>query len=173
MTNMTKKEIFGVELKVYLKANKGERGSILDTLERQTGMHRKSICRRFRREQLRRNNDCHKVGRKTYYTPDTTTALHEIWIACGELCGELVHPIINDYVDILIRDNMWKHSDLTTGKLRKMSESTVKRKVSKFMWKRSGKGKSTTNPSSIKKRIPVFCGPHGEMLRQDMDKLIQ
>lgn len=159
MTMNTKKEIFGIELQSYLKASKEEKRNILDTLVRQTGMHRKSIIRRFRREQVRRNGDMQKVGRKEYYGANVTVAIYDIWEATGELCGELVHPIIGDYIDIFTKDNDWKHSDESTAKLQAISEATVKRRVSAFMKARTGKGRSTTSPSSIKGRVPVFCGP--------------
>jgi len=159
MTNMSKIEVFGIELKIYLKANKEEKSKILDALERQTKMHRKSIVRRFKREQLRQSGDTSKRGRKMYYTPDVTEALKYIWEAGEEQCGENTHPIINEYINIFIRDNMWNFNDEVTLKLRAMSLGTVKNRVGNFMKTRSGKGKSTTNPSNIKERIPVFCGP--------------
>ena len=40
MTMNTKKELFGIELCTYLKASKREKGEILDSLSRQTGMWR-------------------------------------------------------------------------------------------------------------------------------------
>jgi len=160
MTMNTKRELFGIEINKYLKATKKEKGSILDSLERQTKMHRKAIIRRFKREQMRRPFDTQKPGRKVYYTTDVTAALKDIWEAVDEVCGELVFPIINEYINIFIRDNQWNHSDEATGKLRVMSEGTVKNRVGKFIKARGpGKGKSTTNPSSIKESIPVFCGP--------------
>ena len=156
---MAKKEVFGIELEHYLGASKGKKGEILDTLVRQTKMHRGSIIRRFKREQYRLPGDFQKVGRKEYYGADVTLALREVWEASGELCGELVHPIIGDYIDIFISENTWEHGDITTAKLRAISEATVKRRVSNFMKARSGKSKSTTNPSLMKEKIPVFCGP--------------
>ena len=156
---MSKKEVFGIELEHYLQANKEEKGNILDGLERQTGMHRKSISRRLRREQMRKTGDTKKVGRKTYYTPDTTAALYDIWNVSGRLCGELIHSIINDYIDILTRDGMWNHGDEATGKLRQMSEATVKRRIGTLMKKYCGTGKSTTRSSKLKEKVPVFCGP--------------
>jgi hypothetical protein len=163
MTNMTKKEVCGIELKHYLKASKQQKSIILDTLERQTNMHRKALIRRLRREQLRTKGSSKKRGRKVYYTPDVTAALKEVWESSGSVCGELLHPIINDYLDIFIRDGMWNHSKETTKKLRGMSEGTVKNRVRKFMKARRGRGKSTTNPSSIKGIVPVFCGPWNDV----------
>ncbi|MFQ5662161.1 MAG: hypothetical protein ACE5F2_02840 [Candidatus Paceibacteria bacterium] len=156
----TKKELFGIEIKKYLKATKEEKSKILDSLERQTKMHRKAIIRRFKREQMRKAGDTKKSGRKLYYTPDTTAALKDIWTACDEMCGELIHPVINEYISIFERDKHWNHSDEATAKLRAMSEGTVKDRVGRFMKEKGcSKGKSTTNPSSIKESIPVFCGP--------------
>jgi hypothetical protein len=163
MTNMTKKEVFGIELKTYLKATRKQKTEILDTLERQTLMNRKAIIRRLRVEQLGVNGDKKKRGRKTYYTPDVISALKDIWEASGEVCGELLHPIINEYINIFIKDDAWSYSDETTFKLRAISEGTVKDKVGKFMKNKTGKGKSTTSPSSIKSRIPVFCGPWSDV----------
>lgn len=49
----TKKELFGIELQIYLKATKKEKGQILDSLSRQTGMWRESIMRSFKRLQMK------------------------------------------------------------------------------------------------------------------------
>ena len=158
MTMGTKKELFGIELSTYLKAGKQKKGRILDSLERQTGMWRESIVRSFRRLQLKRSGDEKKRGRKTYYTGDVLTALNEIWVVANNCCGELLHGVIAEYVSILKRDGMWQHSDETTGKLLSMSEATVKRKISGWKCERGGRGISTTTPSAIKARVPIFQG---------------
>ena len=114
----TKKELFGIELQVYLKASKKEKGIILDSLSRQTGMWRESIMRSFKRLQMESvYTPKKKRGRSVYYTPDVYAGLKEIWVSANSCCGELLHPIIKEYVFIFKRDKMWKHSDETTGKL--------------------------------------------------------
>jgi len=76
----------------------------------------------------------------------------------------LLYPLISDYVAIFRRDDTWKNSDEATGKLLKMSERTVKRRVTKFeQIKRKGQGFSSTSPSSVKTIIPVFMGPWRNM----------
>lgn len=159
----TKKELFGVELAAYLTATKKEKGQILTALVRQTGMWRESIMRAFRRLQLRSAyNQPKKRGRKVYYTDAEYAALKEIWEAANFCCGELLHPIIREYVVIFKRDNLWTHDDLATGKLLTMSEATVKRKVTG--WTCQGrKGISTTTPSAIKSRVPIFAGSWHEV----------
>lgn len=154
----TKKELFGVEIKGYIKASKKEKGRILDALERQTGMWRESLIRALKKEFLRSvYNQPNKRGRKTYYTQDVCSALKEVWESANECCGELLHPVIPEYVNILKRDEMWNHSDESTGKLLAMSMATTKRKVSG--WKcLNGRGISTTTPSAIKERVSIFQG---------------
>lgn len=154
----TKKELFGVEIKGYIKSSKQEKGRVLDALERQTGMRRESLIRALKREWQRSVYDQpNKRGRKTYYTPDVYFALREIWEAANSCCGELLHPVISEYVNILKRDRMWNHDDEATGKLLAMSVATIKRKVSG--WKCSGeRGISATTPSAIKAKVPIFQG---------------
>ena len=130
MTMNTKKELFGIELNRYLKASKREKSVILDSLERQTGMWRESIMRSFRRLQMESAyTPKKKRGRRVYYTLDVYAALKEIWQASNSCCGELLHPVIPEYVSIFKRDRMWNHNDEVTGKLLAMSMATVKRRV--------------------------------------------
>lgn len=159
MTVKTKNELFGIEINQYLKASKLEKGKILDSLERQTGMWRESIIRCFKRKQM--ESACKvqpKRGRKKYYTPDVDEALKEIWEDENWCCGELLHGAIKENVRIYKRDNCWKHDDEATGKLLAMSLMTVKRKVTGWKCNSKLRGISTTTPSAIKDRIPLFEG---------------
>lgn len=156
----TKQELFGIELKNYLQASKREKGVILDNLGRQTSMGRKSIIRALKREQLRTPGNTNVRGRKELYGADVTAALKDLWDVLCEPCGELLHPVIRDTVTQLIKDGDWNHNDLATEGLFAMSEATVKRRTSHFVRVQNPlKGKSTTKPSAMKEKIPVFCGP--------------
>lgn len=160
MTMETKHEVVKDSLGAYLKANRKEKGQILNRLEKTVHMHRKAIIRRLRVLQLR--NEAYMVdgrGRPVYYTADVIAGLKDLWDASNGLCGELLHPVIEEYIDILTRDKMWNHSDEATGKLMAISEMTVKRKVSAFEHtKRKGQGFSSTSPSAIKTIIPISVG---------------
>src|SRR3990167_10914985 len=159
MTMNTKKELFGIELWVYLKASKKKKGEILDSLHRQTGMWRESIMRSFKRLQMESSYTLKKRrGRSVYYTPDVIGALKEIWLSANSCCGELLHPVIAEYISIFKRDKMWNHNDEATGKLLAMSMATVKRRVNGWQCESGRKGISTTTPSAIKERVPIFQG---------------
>jgi hypothetical protein len=160
MTMETKHEVIADILEEYLKASHKEKTKILDRVQKTVKMHRKAIIRRLRTLQLR--NKAYVVdgrGRPVYYTSDVIAGLKDIWDASNGLCGELLHPIIPEYIDIFTRDKMWNHTDEATGKLRAISETTVKRMVGSFEHtKRKGQGFSSTSPSAIKTIIPISVG---------------
>jgi len=166
----TKHEIFERYKKEYYRARitKGERHvltKILDTVRSVTGMNRKSIIRAFNRIQLERESSPEERGRPVYYTPDTTAALKDVWEAGSEVCGELLHPMTKEYVEILKRDAMWEHSDESTGKLLSMGMNTMKSRVGNFLKiRKKGRGISSTSPSLLKHIIPIFHGDWSEKL---------
>jgi hypothetical protein len=83
-------------------------------------------------------------------------ALWEIWDMGSEACGENLHSQIGKYIDIQIRENKWKHDELVTFKLRKMSEGSVKNYVGNFTrTRRNFGGKGTTQKSSIVSMVPI------------------
>lgn len=161
MTMETKHEVINDALGEYLKANKEEKGIILDRLEKTVKMHRKAIMRRLRIIQTRKEgydwND--ERGRSLYYTPDVTEALKYVWAIAHEICAERLHAIKEDYLSPLMRDGMWKFNDEVTGKLRSMSIGTMKERISRFDRIVSGGGRCLTKPSDLKEIIPVRRGP--------------
>lgn len=160
MTMQTIKEVFKEYLNEYLQANKQRKGRILDHVCFVTKMHRKASVRKFNRLQLQDPYIGEQRGRSEYYGPDVTIALKDIWEDGNEVCGELLFPVINEYIDILIRDKKWKHGDDTTSKLRAMKLATVKRRVGNFIKARGKRGGlSSTSPSHLKRLIPTFSGP--------------
>ena len=167
MNMETKKEIFERYKEEYFKAKtlkkdgRREQTRILDIVCGVIRMHRKSAVRKFNSIQDRDPCALEMRGCPVRYTPDVTAALKDVWDASNGLCGELLHPIIGEYVGIFTRDKSWKHSDEATGKLLAMSEMTVKRRVAKFeKVKRKGQGFSSTSPSfspPLNTKGKVFC----------------
>lgn len=134
----TKQEIFARYKEEYYEAKgfregRGRQTEIIDIVKSVTKMRRKSIIRAFNRTQMKDPYKKEGRGRSVYYTPDVTVALKYVWEGGGEVCGELLHPVVREYVSILKRDKMWKHGDIATGKLLSMSEGTMKNRVGKFI----------------------------------------
>lgn len=164
MTMETRKDIFKEHLAEYLKADKRRKGELLSAVCSVTRMHRKAAMRKFRALQMRDPLRTVKRGTSTYYTPDVTAALKDVWGAGGEVCGELIHPMIREYVHILRRDGLWNHGESATEKLLAMSEATVKRRVGMFQRiRRKRGGLSSTRPSFLKTLVPIFTGPWAGM----------
>lgn len=169
MNMETKKQIFKRYQTEYFRARTKKPGgrkqlsSILDIVCGVTGLVRKAAIRKFTQLQTKDPLLSDQRGRALYYGPDVTAALKDIWDAAGELCGELLYPLIKQYVPILERDRLWPHDDLATGKLLAMSEGTMKERVGHFMKiRKKGRGFSTTCPSAIKHIIPIFHGDWSE-----------
>jgi hypothetical protein len=157
----TKKSIYQEHLKQWLKVqgNKKKRGEIVDHICFVTGVHRKSVPRCFRRIQMRRSSSKEKRGRKIVYGSDVVSCLKKIWDMAGEPCAENLHGVIQEYVDVLVRNKQWTESDEVTKKLVAMSLGTMKKRVAKFKRKQFvTKGKSSTSPSTIHSLIPVRRG---------------
>ncbi|MBI3572170.1 hypothetical protein HY091_01380 [Candidatus Kaiserbacteria bacterium] len=156
----TKSEIFAQYKKEYRKASRKRKGAILDVVCEVTGMLRKSAIRKFRRLQMKGGTCQEGRGRPERYTPDVIAALKYVWDAASEPCGEILHPMMAEYVDIFRRDKMWAYDDGATAKLLAMSERTMKRRVGAFLRVRRKKGGMTgTSPSLLKHIIPIFKGP--------------
>lgn len=155
----TKNNIFQEYVAEYLKASKEQKGVILDLVCAMTKLHRKAAVRKFRHLQLADSATQEGRGRKTYYDHGVTAALKTTREAAGEICGELLHSVIGEYVTICQRDKLWGHGDEVTGKLLAMSAATTKRRVGTFMKaRRTRHGLSGTSPSQLKSIIPVFFG---------------
>jgi len=162
----TKQQIFERYKDEYFKAGaeksggRKRQGEILTIVCDVAKIVRKAAIRKFGRLQTKDPCTEENRGRAVYYTADVTAALKDVFDASNGLCGELLHPVIAEYVEIFRRDKTWRHADGVTGKLLAMSERTVKRRVDVFeKVRRKGQGFSSTVPSNIKTIIPVFVGP--------------
>lgn len=160
MNMANRQAVFEEKVAEYVRATAKRKSEILNSVCEITSMHRKSAIRRLKRLQMKDPLVSDQRGRPTYYTPDTNAALRDVWDAANELCGELLHGEIKEYVRILMRDGMWRHSDEATGKLLAMGKRTVRRRCELFEKERGArKGLSSTKPSALKSIIPIFKGP--------------
>lgn len=156
MNMQYKKGVFEEKCEEYWKTRKKRKSAILSSLVEVTKLTRKACIKRLGKMRSRDPAHQESRGRPRYYTRDVIAALLEIWEIGSEACGENLHPMINEYVDIQIREKQWKHDDLVTGKLRKMSLGSVKDYVGNFTrTRRNFGGKGTTEKSSVISMVPV------------------
>jgi len=158
----TRKEVLEHHLSGWLAAkhNKKQRGRIVALIHASLGMNPKSVPRAFRRLQMKTAGTARGAGRLPVFGPDVNAALKTIWEAAHCPCGEILYPVIAEYVSILRRDGQWEHGESATKKLFAMKEHTVRRRATGLRQKyRIGSGISGTRPSHLKNIIPIFKGP--------------
>ncbi len=155
--NMANKQgVFEEMLEEYCAARKKRKGEILDAVAEVSGLTRRGAIKRFKKMQMRDPCSVEQRGRPRYYTPDVIAALKDVWEVGSEACGENLHPMIGEYIDVQLRENQWRHDDGATRKLRKMSRASVKVYVGGFTrTRRNFGGKSTTQNSSVISMVPI------------------
>lgn len=94
MNKTMRKTIYGIEIENYLKADKLEKGVIIDGVIRLMGINRKSVIRAFKKAQMKDPWKDYGVGRDVYYTQICIAALKEIWEIGNRCCGELLHSVV-------------------------------------------------------------------------------
>ena len=155
----TKNEVFKEHLHEWLSTHKDrkKRSLIAAHMVFITKCHPKSVARTFKRLQLRDPVHEERRGRPRYYDTEVAHALRDIWEVSDRACGENIHPMIDAYITVLVRDSMWKHGDVATNKLRAISLRTTKRIVTKFKNEDGVRkhGLSGTSPSLLKNIIPI------------------
>jgi hypothetical protein len=163
MTMETRDKVFKENLADWLSAfgNRKKRAEIASHMVFSTKCHLKSVARTFRRIQLQEPPGKEKRGRRRYYDHTIAPAFRDVWKASDYACGEVLHPMIVEYVTVLRKFGEWTHGDVVTAKLLAMSESTVKRRVCALRKEDSEryKGRSGTSPSALKNIIPIRKGP--------------
>lgn len=162
MNMATKQDIFREHLGDWLSAagDKKKRGEMVRIMSESAKVHPKSVPRSFSRVQQKRSTDTEHRGRYAYYTKDVDAALFDVWEAANRPCGELLHPLVCEYVDGFMQAKRWTHSESATRRLRTMSIATVKRKTSALREKYGDThGRGTTRASPLKHLIPIFKGP--------------
>jgi hypothetical protein len=161
MKYKTKMKIFEEKLNKYLKANKKEKGKILDAVCEVTNLKRKQVIRNFKKLQFK-DKCCFKEtrGRKIIYGNEVNSLLKDIWELADRMSGELLHPIIDEYLNSFVKSKEFSYTDNSKNLLLQMSEGTIKNRIKSFR-KKEGvrkKGLSGTKPSELKRIIPVFFG---------------
>lgn len=159
MTMKAIHEVFERYKEEYWKGSRVERSRVLDTVCETTSLHRKSAVRKFARIFSAKKFETDRRGRPVKYGADVTAALFDVWEVSARCCAENLHTQIASYITALEEVREWKHSADATRLLAQMSLGETKRRIKGLVKKHGAKGKGSTVPSSIKKRVKVYAGP--------------
>ncbi len=142
----------------YWIGTKKEKGVILDTVCKTTKMQRKAVVRAFKRLCTKPKRDTESQGRPVLYGADVQSALMDVWKVDAYCCAELLKNEVIVYSNALRDLGQWSYDDLTTGLLRQLSLGEMKRRIGRLRTKHQIKGRSTTAPSTIKRKVRVYAG---------------
>lgn len=135
----------------YLKANKTEKGQILDEFIATTGYHRKHAIRLLKHGLPAGQRE--RRGRKRSYSGEAVRQLATMWEVTGRICGKRLQPFLPTLVAALERHNELCLDEETRTQLLQMSASTIDRKLALF---RQGHGQTTTKPGTLlRESIPI------------------
>ena len=138
----------------YLKANKREKGKMLDEFTLVTGIHRKAAIRMLRRQD--RTREGRKRGRKKEYGPELIAVLEVVWEASNRLCSKRLQPFIPEMVRVLRRKGELQVNEEVEAQLCRMSSSTIDRLLKPIRKKYGRRGLATTKPGNLlKNSIPI------------------
>jgi hypothetical protein len=159
MTMGAKNEVFLRYKFEYAHGTKAEKATILDAVCRTTGLHRKAAIRKFHQVCYERKKDAEGRGRPVKYGKEVDAALYDVWEVGAHCCAELLIREIGSYIIALEQLGRWPHGDVATGLLRAMSLGEMKRRISALRTRHRIKGRTTTTPSTIKRKVRVYAGP--------------
>lgn len=138
----------------YVKANKREKGKMLDEFVQITRLHRKAAIRLLRREN--RSKTKKKRGRKKEYGPELIAVLEVVWEASNRLCSKRLQPFIPEMVRVLRRKGELQVNAEIETQLCRMSSSTIDRLLKPIRKKNGRRGLASTKPGNLlKNSIPI------------------
>ncbi|MFH1657270.1 MAG: hypothetical protein ABH919_02280, partial [bacterium] len=112
----------------YLKADKREKGNILDEYCRNTGQDRKYSIKKFLyKVKLKKPEDRKK--KKEIYDNSVKSALAEMWKIFDYPCGQRLQPMIADELEKLRNLGELSCSNVVADKLKQMGSATIDRKL--------------------------------------------
>ena len=138
----------------YIKADRKEKGRLLDEAVQVTGLHRKSLIRSLKiRPDPKRGG---KRPRPRKYGPEVVSALKAVWESSDRMCGKRLQPFLPELMEALERHGELALAEGVKERLRDMSAATVDRLLKPHRHRGLRRPFGTTKPGSLlKAAIPI------------------
>jgi hypothetical protein len=138
----------------YVKADKKEKGRILDHFCAVTRYNRKYAIGLMLHGPPKPTAG--RRGRRRRYGQDVVAALAEVWAISGHLCGKRLKPFLPELVDVLERHGELRLAPEVRDKLLQMSAATIDRRLAPARGRMPIRGRTTTKPGTLlKASIPI------------------
>jgi len=138
----------------YIRAQKNEKGKILDEFVTITGHHRKSAIRALGSKSHFKRDD--RRGRPRKYGSVVAAELKYLWEITDHLCSKRLHPFLPELLDVIKRNGSHAISHEMETQIRALSPSTMDRLLKTWRSKAGHSRFSTTKPGTLlKDSIPI------------------
>ena len=138
----------------YIRAQKNEKGKILDEFVTITGHHRKSAIRALGSKSHFKRDD--RRGRPRKYGSMVAAELKYLWEITDHLCSKRLHPFLPELLNVIKRNGSHTISHEMETQIRAISPSTMDRLLKTWRSKAGHSRFSTTKPGTLlKNSIPI------------------
>ena len=138
----------------YIRAQKNEKGKILDEFVTITGHHRKSAIRALGSKSHFKKDD--RRGRPRKYGSMVAAELKYLWEITDHLCSKRLHPFLPELLNVIKRNGSHAISHEMETQIRALSPSTMDRLLKTWRSKAGHSRFSTTQPGTLlKDSIPI------------------
>lgn len=162
MSKQSKKEYIKELKPRYLKAERREKGQLLDDLESFTGYDRKYAIRILSaKTDLDARDKIPRKAREKIYGSDVIVPLVKIWKTLDCPCGIRLKSQTEEMVEVLERCDELKLNPEVKKQLLKISARTIDRRLKRereIQRVKNKRGFCTTKPGTLKSKIPVRKG---------------
>lgn len=136
----------------YLQSKKTEKGKLLDSFERDTGMHRKAIIRLLGK--MQKGKKLKRGGSKPKYKSSEKELIELVWETNDYICAERLEPQIEKTITRLKRFGYLKtYTEKTTELIRNIPLGTLKEKLGKMVKPRHRRWMNSQG--EIRKIVPI------------------
>lgn len=137
----------------YMRANKKEKGRLLNEAMQVTEYHRKTLVRLLHRVRRRATG---RRGRPKRYGPEVREALKVLWEATDRVCGRRLRPFLPEMVRVMSWHGELALGEELRGQLLRVSASTIDRLLRPYKERPRRVPLSATKPGALLKgAIPM------------------
>lgn len=154
LSTSTVRDIVRRERKVYRKASKSGKKSILDGLEEMTGYHRESLARMLRAEGSPKKGPIRRPRAKKYER--ILPQLKVLWAAAFYACGKRLAPFLPELLPVMVRFGEVSVTPHEESLVLSIRPATIDRMLTKERGALSVRGRTLTKPGTLlRSKIPI------------------
>lgn len=155
MTPTSIREYAAAQRERYRRADRRQKGRLLDEVVAVTGYHRKAAFRLLRGE-ARPCGGRPRTGRPRVYGAAEAAAAQVLWEAAGHIGAKRLQPFVPDLLERLITCGELAPDPPTEQRLRQASVATLERLLAPARATLPARGRSTTRAGTLlKQQIPI------------------